>query len=229
LRTISTTTRMVELADLTFNGRTGFAFIRNGDGGTLWLGTSVAALISSGNAHIEVGQDGTGNFVKSIDIYNRRYTSTTQMVRVTNNGALGISTSSRRYKVYEKVIDIDYAKRILGLNAVSWYDKTQAEAHADYLTKLSNGEKVSIDDKAEENIRRIGGVIAEDVHGVGLEMYVNYDDKNRPDGISQYLWTLLIPITKEHEQILKTYDNRFGTLENRIDKMEKEIELLKGA
>src|SRR5699024_1392657 len=119
--------RQITFSPFSWNGHDGVIMRRASDGAKLLLAKSRAALINDGNAYIEVGQDNTDNYVKSIDIYNRRYTSTTQMVRVTSNGVLGISTSSRRYKVYEKVIEIDYAKRILDLNAVSWYDKTQAE------------------------------------------------------------------------------------------------------
>lgn len=193
-----------------------------GNGGVFFHGTR-GYLMGGTNENfglIGVGSDSTSAFVQSMTIYNRTYTSTSQMVRVTENGILGMSTSSRRYKIYEKIIDLDYAKRIHEINAVSWIDKRAAE---DYCHTLTTGEETEV-----QRIVRIGGIIAEDTHDAGLGMYVNYDDENRPDGVSSFMWTLLIPISKDHENRLNEYDNRFGTIENRIDKLEKEIDKLKG-
>lgn len=182
--------RHVRFVNFAFDGYNGVAFARgaSGDGAKLHLTSNRAFLISGGNAYIEVTQDGTGNAVRSIDVYNRTYTSSSQMMRVTVNGVLGRSTSSRRYKLLEEAIHLSYAERLLELDAKSWFDKRAIE---EYAHTIETGEETE-----GLEITRIGGLIAEDVHDVGLGMYVNYDDKGRPEGIHHNLWTLLIPVTK---------------------------------
>src|SRR5699024_11277725 len=166
-----------------------------------------------------------------IYIKNRTYTRTIKFVQVTNNGYLGRYTSSRRYKLQEKVVDLEYAKKILYLDAKSWYDKIQVERHANYLTKLSSGHSTSKEDMAEESITRIGGLIAEDVHDVGLGMYVNYNTDDRPEGIAQYLWPLVIPVIKDH--VNTTEDNfddlklKHGLLKTKHELLENEVSHLK--
>lgn len=181
---------------------------KQADGSRLHLTMSAAYLVSNDGAYIRVTQDSDGKRIESKDIYDRTYTSTTQMMRVTKNGVLGRSTSSRRYKLLEEVVDLDYAKKILDIDAKSWFDKTACESYASDLH-----EGISTD---KEPVSRIGGVIAEDVHDVGLGMYVNYDDKKRPDGIAHNLWTLLIPISKDHE-------SRIGNIEKEIKEIKEMI------
>lgn len=157
-------------------------------------------------SRLELGSDSNGQFFRAIAAYYRTYTATTQMVRVTENGVLGRSTSSRRYKLLEEEIDLEYAKRILLLNPKSWFDKRAAE---EYAHTLHTGEDTEI-----QRIERIGGIIAEDTHDAGLGMYVNYNDEGQPDGVSENLMTLIIPIVGDHEK--------------RIFELEQEIKTLKG-
>lgn len=212
-----TNNRHMQFENYTWDGTEGVAFMRgsSGDGAALFLSSSVATLIDSGNAYIEVGRDGNGNYVQSIDVYNRTYTSTSQMMRVTQSGVLGRSTSSRRYKLLEKEIDLQYAKKLLKINAKSWFDKQSCE---DYAHTLNTNEETE-----KESVARIGGVIAEDVHDVGLNRYVNYDDQDRPDGLHSSLWTLLIPISKDHENKIITLTDRVKDLDLNIKSVYDEL------
>lgn len=211
----------VVLQNYTFNSKFGVSLVRGGEaqGARVHLTTSSAYLISSGNAYLEIGRDGTGNFVKSIDVYNRRYTSTSQMMRVTQNGVLGMSTSSRRFKLLEEEIELEYAKRILGVLPKRWFDKRSAE---DCAHTLSTGEDTEV-----QRVERIGGVIAEDLVDAGLEMYVTYDEYKRVDGISENFVTLLIPIVAEHEDKLTVIEPMVTDHESRINELESENEQLK--
>lgn len=222
------TSRYIDLVRHTWNGGSGIGIRSESDGSKLHLSSGVAALISSGNAHIEVGQDFAGNYVASTDISNRTTSSTNQMVRVGAGGVLQRSSSSRRYKLIEKVISHDYANKILELDPKSWYDKTSVES---YAHTLNSGV-----DTEEERIDRLGGLIAEDVHDVGLGMYVSYDDQNRPDGLASYLWTLLIPVvrnlkldTEDSIDSLKSknkhQDEKVTHLEHRVKNLEKLLEV----
>src|SRR5699024_8517458 len=232
LRTPNSSSRLLEFNNWTYNDYNGLGLTRqSGDNyAGIFMTTARTFLIakgSGGSRNLEVNSNG----VSSVSIYNRTYTSTSQLVRVTNDGYLASSTSSRSYKLQEKVVDLEYAKKILDLDAKSWYDKIQVERHANYLTKLSSGHSTSKEDMAEESITRIGGLIAEDVHDVGLGMYVNYNADDRPEGIAQYLWTLLIPVLKDH--VNTTEDNfddlklKHGLLKTKHELLENEVSHLK--
>lgn len=150
----------------------------------------------------------------SLDIYNRTYTSTSQMVRVTVNGILGRSTSSRRYKLIEEPITEKLNPYdLLKITPKSWYDKRTAEECA---YTLSTGEETEV-----QRVERIAGLIAEDVHDAGLGMYVTYDKNGTIDGISENLWNLLIPIVKDHNQEL-------SELSETIEELRKTVEQIKG-
>lgn len=206
--------RHIVLSNYTWNGYEGVAFIRgsNANGSVLFLGNSRAALTNSGNAYIEVGNDGK-NYVKSMDIRNRTYTSTSSMMRVTVNGVLGRSTSSRRYKLLEEKVPDDYAERILELDPKSWFDKRAVE---DCAYTLSTGKETE-----EQRLDRIGGIIAEDVHDAGLSRYVSYDDRNRPDGLHDNLWTLLIPNVRNNRNEIKDLRLENQLLKERVKQLER--------
>lgn len=121
--------------------------------------------------------------------FSQTYTVSTNMLRVSNSGTIGRSTSSRRFKLLEEKLPLEYAERILELDAVSWFDKRAAE---DYAHTLTTGEETE-----EQKIKRIGGIIAEDVEKVGLEMFVSYDSEGKPDGIADNVWVLLLTILKD--------------------------------
>jgi len=134
-----------------------------------------------------------------------------------------LSTSRESEKLLMQDISVNPYK-LLEMNVFDYYDKRSVEEYADILNK-------GFDVKEEDLplIRRIPGLSANQAHELGLNRFVHYKN-NEVDGLMyDRLWTLLIPITKDHEDRLNEYDNRFGTIENRIDKLEQEIEKLKGA
>lgn len=198
--------RQITFAPHTFSGYSGVVMRRQTDGASVFLARSRAALINEGNAHIWVGSDSTGNFVRSIDIHNRHSTLNTQQVRVNNSGTLQMTSSSRRYKLLEKEISLDYAKRILNVKTKSWYDKLACE---DYAHTLSTGEVTE-----EERVDRVIGTIAEDMHDQGLKLLVSYDEENRPDGIANNGWVLHTPLIAD--------------LYSQIDDLREEIKQIKG-
>lgn len=204
--------RHVQLRNFTWDDASGVAFTRgaNAGGASLFISGNRAALLTplGNDGYIEV----TGDAVRSLAVYNRTYSSTSQQMRVTVNGVFGRSTSSRRYKVNEEVISLEYARRIFGLDATSWFDKRAVE---DYCNTLEYGTETEV-----QRIERIGGVIAEDVHDVGLGMYVSYDDKGRPDGLHDTLWTTLIPITRDHDERITDLEVENKLLKERIKQLE---------
>lgn len=152
-------------------------------------------------------------------------TTSSSNMYVGPTGVLSKSSSSKKYKLATENLDVDYRK-VWGLMPKSWYDKNNSERYAELLTRKHNGEDVDFDC---EPIRRIPGLLAEDVHNAGLHEFVVYDLDGNVEGIMyDRLWILLIPITRDHETRLNEYDERIGTIESRIDKLEQEIDKLKG-
>lgn len=118
-------------------------------------------------------------------------------VRVGTNGAIVRTTSSSAHKIAPQKIGVDYYK-ILDVEIVDWYDKNNAENYAELLTKKSKGADIKDDLQSIEKIRRIPGVIAEQVEEVGLEQFVEYDNDGNVVGVMESRLTLLlIPIVKD--------------------------------
>lgn len=68
------------------------------------------------------------------------------------------------------------------------------------------------------------------MYNVGLTEFVTFGKDGEVEGIEyDRLWVLLIPVAREHEVRLDEFDRRFNTVESRIDVLEQEITLLKGA
>ena len=116
-------------------------------------------------------------------VANTKTTYTNNMLRVSSKGQIQISSSSRRYKLNEKVIPLDYAEKILDLNAKKWIDKFEYDATG--------------------NENEVAGLIAEDLDELGLDMFVTYDEIGRPDSLSSNIWVLFIPLIKKHEKEIK--------------------------
>src|SRR5699024_8142509 len=131
-----------------------------------------AALINDGNAYIQVGENSSGNYVQSIDIWNRTSSNATN-VRVGTSGRLYRTSSASKYKLLienEEEKGFDY-NRILDLSVKSWYDKMNTEV---YSKLLSEGR--SLNEEDIHPLKRHFGLIAEDVESVGLSEFVDYND-----------------------------------------------------
>src|SRR5690606_21322111 len=132
---------------------------------------------------------------------------------------IGRSTSARKYKLLEEPIKCDPYK-ILNLTPKTWYDKQAVEDYAKYL----DGNK----DVELQEIKRHSGLIAEDVIDVGLEQYVIYGENKEVEGL-QYdrLWTLLIPIVKDHKYEINILKMEHQYIKGVILSFEEEIKSLK--
>lgn len=177
-------------------------------------------FVCGGNRLLTIGTDGALN---SLPTYNRTYSYSANMY-VTSNGYFGRVTSALKYKTDVEEVDLSngYAERILQLKPKSWHDKAQLE-------RYNSGEDIHLD--------RIYGLIAEDVEQVGLSEYVTYAyDENgikETEGL-QYdrLWTLLIPITKDHRDKINMLleqnsqlISKCANLEERLSEIESKMEV----
>lgn len=126
-------------------------------------------------------------------------------LHITSGGSIVAYSSSERFKEYiETAADVT-PKSLLNLDLKSWIYK-------------SSHSLVSVG----EPIRRVYGLIAEDVERVGLNQYVERDINGRVEGYKPELWTVTIPILKEHEESIEA-------LKQKVQKLEEKIEALQAA
>lgn len=122
-------------------------------------------------------------------------------VHMTSTGWFQRSSSSRKLKLVEEPIERlhesegDYDDRLLSLQAKTWVDKTAAERLAEYQTAVATGAEPDADLSSIEPLRRIPGMIAEDVADAGLTEFVEYDEQGGVVGIMyDRLGVALIPV-----------------------------------
>jgi len=93
-----------------------------------------------------------------------------------------------------------------------------AEAYADLLDRQERGEEPSPEEAdAIERLRRIPGLVAEEVEAAGLSAYVNYDADGKVIGLAyDRLWTLLVPLVKRQRDKIDALEARLDALEARL-------------
>lgn len=120
-------------------------------------------------------------------------------LHITSGGTIVAYSSSERFK--EQILlaeDVDY-KALLDLDLKSWIYKSS------YSLQLEG-----------EPIRRVYGLIAEDVERAGLTQYTEYNQAGQVEGYKPELWTLTIPILSEHEKEIQELKAKVKQLENEI-------------
>ena len=124
-------------------------------------------------------------------------------LHITSGGTIVAYSSSERFKEQIQAAGDVTPKALLDLDLKSWIYKSS-------YSLLSVGEPV----------RRIYGLIAEDVEKAGLKQYVEYDKTGRVEGYKPELWTVTIPILKEHEESIES-------LKQKVEKLVKEVKALR--
>lgn len=203
-----------------------------GSGGTFQ--TEGTTTINSNGATLGIGKDTSAspNYIASIDIYNRTYASGTTVI-MTTLGTLGRVSSATKYKLNIESVDEDAPSKILELEPKTWFDKPALESYSSYLASISpveiDGTPKDIDDSPMPDIgeiRRVSGLIAEEVEAVGLSEFVLYgepdENGNREIESLMYdrLWVLLIPIVKELKEKNKKLKEENKALDDRLNKIE---------
>lgn len=168
-------------------------------------------------------------------------TGSSANVRITGTGQFWRVQSTRRNKLLEEPIEVDPYK-LLDVIPKTWFDKNNTEKLAQAMDLEYKGLE-SIKDVEITGAKRIPGLVAEDVEDAGLEIFVEYNNDDEVEGL-QYdrLWTLLIPISKDHEVkledlevrleeydiILTDHETKIIVLEEKVETLELEVNKLKG-
>src|SRR5690625_2203711 len=127
-------------------------------------------------------------------------TTSSANVYVATNGTLARSTSSRRFKNDIQDIPEDWAERILDLNPKTWIDAGEAAEHKE----------------GDPPLRRVPGLVAEDVEDAGLSAYVTYAD-GQVQGLSyDRLWTLFIPVVRKQRDRITDLEQKVTALEQQV-------------
>lgn len=135
-------------------------------------------------------------------------------VFINSSGRLYHATSSRRFKDDIQPVPEEYPDRLLQIEAVTFLDKLNLQRHEEVQRKEKAGEEVTPEEyEALEPIRRIPGLIAEDVRDAGLSDYVTYNSQGEVDGYNDRLWTLLIPVVRKQKNKIEELEQRIQALE----------------
>lgn len=120
-------------------------------------------------------------------------------LHITSGGSIVAYSSSERFK--EQIQDASdvNAKALLNLELKSWIYKSSYSLQS-----------------VGEPIRRVYGLIAEDVERVGLNQYVERDIAGLVEGYKPELWTVTIPILREHEESIESLKKRVALLESQV-------------
>lgn len=151
---------------------------------------------------------GEGDILHYANRHWANYNSTTGTanIRMTSSNFLGVVSSSQRYKdaiepATETVAGL--VEKILSVDARTWFDKNSAERLAKSLTEERAGQEPADDLKDVEPLRRIPGVIAEELHDAGLGILVEYNDDGLPESVMyDRLGAMLLPVVRDlHDRI----------------------------
>lgn len=167
-------------------------------------------------ADLRIGLDGVGKVVLSSAIYDRTYSSSSNLI-IQSSGAIGRSTSATKYKLnISEIPDIeDLGLKLLTVEPKSWYDKTGIELAA---KDMSDG---GLNDVDPITLRPYYGLIAEDLRGAGLDRFLstNYDT-GEIEGIEyDRVWVTLIPVIRNLVQEKVALELRLAKLERQMEGM----------
>ncbi|MRI70245.1 hypothetical protein FDP56_07410 [Enterococcus casseliflavus] len=172
--------------------------------------------MKTGSADWRIGLDGIGRTIQSMAVYNRTYGSSSNMY-ITESGTLGRSTSATKYKlnITEAPEIEDLGFKLLTVMPKYWFDKSNIELAA---KDLAYG---GLNDVDPITLRPHYGLIAEDLLGAGLEMFISTKyQTGEIEGIEyDRLWVTLIPI-------VKSLVEKNVLLEVRLNKIERVMEEL---
>ena len=192
--------------------------------GKIDVGGSIS--INGGNTNtigynFKTGYDKKGYYIRSEATYNRTYSNASANIYITDLGTFGRATSASKYKLDISLIQEpkNYVYNILKLNLKQWFDKNSIET---YAVALSQGNADELNQQFG-SIDSTYGLIAEDVEKVGLYKFCEYNSKGQIEGIKyDRLWTLLIPIVKDHQQKIQQQQQQIQELQSQIKRLKGE-------
>ncbi|NDK31175.1 phage tail spike protein [Nesterenkonia haasae] len=147
---------------------------------------------------------------------DRETTSLSANVHVNQNGWLRRVSSASRYKLDQKALNVP--DTILDISLRDWVDKAEAEAYAELLGKPRPFSERDQEDYDAITMRRVPGVVAEEVADLGGDQFVVYGQDGQAEEVMYdrlslaQIQAILRLITQQQEHIDALTD-RVSTLE----------------
>ncbi|WWT40494.1 hypothetical protein [Staphylococcus phage PT94] len=186
----------------------------NQNGASVHFSNDAIAIMGTSSSGGLKGIEVTGDTVVSQAIFDRTYSSASNMY-ITSYGTVGRSTSASKYKLsQEKQFNdtqeqYNHSKNILKLDIKTWYDRFESETYAKEIEE----DKRIVDE--DFKLKRYVGLIAEDVKSVGLDEFVSYGKDNEIEGIEyDRLWIHLIPVIRQQQEEIENLKKEIGELTN---------------
>lgn len=135
---------------------------------------------------------------------------------ILSNGRIGKASSSRRYKIAEEPLahtDARFYDRLLGLQPKTWFDRAEAEYHAEVVESRNAGVGFNPEWVNAGPLRRQVGAIAEDLDEAGLGMLVSYTTDGEPESIMyDRIGATLIPVVRDLRDRVEELEKKMGEM-----------------
>lgn len=191
----------------------------------IWCKTAVAAGGSVYDPTTNITESGIVT-LGSLTVMNQpTSTSAANCVwAVSPKGRFYLRSSLRRDKLNIRPVTQDVDPwAILNLPVVDWFDRTQTEERAEALEIEATNREAGTDLKTPYStapLRRIPGVVAEDVEAAGLGLFCEWDGSEVRGVQYERLPLLLIPIVKEQQSQIEALQAEMEDLKSRIERLE---------
>lgn len=166
--------------------------------------------VENGNNYVAFAEDKRSGYILSMRVYNRTYSSGSNMT-VTANGVFGRISSASKYKLDISTVSniTEQAHAFLAVEPKQWFDKSETE---DMAKELTEGDSGSVD---SANVRPYYGYVAEDLYSAGLDNVVLRDSNTGElEGIQYDRLTIY------HHELIRELYQRVNDLEAKIYSME---------
>ncbi|MFF5793672.1 hypothetical protein ACFY5D_16625 [Paeniglutamicibacter sp. NPDC012692] len=213
------------LASTNANITVGTAGSITGMGALTIESTNTMYLKGMNGADFSLGYDSSARLF-SMGIYDRTYTNAANMY-ITSAGTIGRSTSSIRNKLVVETLPGTMDDKILSLRSVSWFDKTESEKVAEYYRRIAENDFPVDEDgnvqflETPNELRRIPGMIAEEVLAAGLGEFVHYGENGKVEGLMyDRLGVALIPVVARQRDRIDELGSSVQDLTTRLANLE---------
>lgn len=145
------------------------------------------------------------NRFTSMGTYNYT-TSAVANLYINTGGTFARSGSSRAIKLVIEDLPDAASRALLDVPVRTWFDRRNTERYAAYL----DGETDDLDCEA---LRRIPGVVAEEVEAAGAQVFVTYDDDGAVSGVAyDRIGVAWIPLVRELTTKVALLEQQLATL-----------------
>lgn len=203
-----------------------FRVERSGTSGTgiFTLGSTYARM-GHGSGYVSIGESALNGATITMSGARFRFsgiadTSNPANAYISQGGYISRESSSRKLKIAEKPVeagrgDGQFDDALLSVPVVTWFDRKDAEALADYQTAVHEDEWPSQIPDEITPLRRIPGVFAEDVDQAGLSEFVEYAESGEAKAVHySRLGVALIPVVRRLRDRVDELERKMGEMAN---------------